>query len=69
MNKPNQIVENQFGEILELIKSSRNRVLKTINTELIDLNWNIGKFIVENCTQNEWGEATVERLSKFIIEK
>ena len=69
MNTPNQIFESQFGEILELIKNSRNRVLKSINTELIDLNWNIGKFISENCNQKEWGEATVERLSKFITEK
>ena len=69
MSKPIQIFENQFGEILELIKSSRNRVLKTINTELIDLNWNIGKFISQNCNQNEWGEASVERLSKYITDK
>lgn len=69
MNKPNEIFENQFGEILELIKSTRSRVLKSINTDLIDLNWNIGRFISENCNQKEWGEATVERLSRFISEK
>lgn len=52
-----------------MIKSTRQRVLITINTELIDLNWNIGKFISENCTQNNWGESTVEKMSKFIIEQ
>lgn len=64
-----QIYENQFGEVLELIKSTRQRVLRKINTELIDLNWNIGKFISENCLQNNWGESTVEKMSKFIIEQ
>jgi hypothetical protein len=53
MNRIEQTYENQFGKILELIKSTRQRVLKTVNTELIDLNWNIGKFISENCTSVE----------------
>jgi len=69
MKIPNQIFDNQFGEILGLIKSARQKVLKSINTELIDLNWQIGKFISENCSSNNWGENTVENLSKFIIEK
>lgn len=69
MKIPNQIFDNQFGEILRLIKSARQKVLKSINTELIDLNWQIGKFISENCSSNNWGENTVENLSKFIIEK
>jgi hypothetical protein len=69
MNTIEHTYENQFEKILELIKSTRQRVLKTINTELIDLNWNIGKFISENCTQNNWGESTVEKMSKFIIEQ
>ena len=69
MNILDHTYENQFGEILELIKSTRQRVLKTVNTELIDLNWNIGKLISENCAHNNWGESTIEKMSKFIIEK
>jgi predicted nuclease of restriction endonuclease-like (RecB) superfamily len=69
MNTLEQTFENKFGKILELIKSTRQRVLKTVNTELIDLNWSIGKFISENCTQNNWGESTVEKMSRFIIEQ
>ncbi len=61
MNTLEQTYENQFGKILKLIKTTRQGVLKTINTELIDLNWSIGKFISENCTQNNWGESTVEK--------
>lgn len=61
--------KNQFGEILALIKSTREQVLKTINIELIDLNWSIGKYISESCTQNNWDQSTVENLSKFIKEQ
>jgi len=61
--------DNQFEEILGLIKSARQRVLKSINTELIDLYWNVGRFISENCSKNNWGENTIENLSQFIIEK
>ena len=69
MKIPNQIAESQFRDILSLIKSSRYKVLKSINSELIDLYWNVGRFISENCSQNNWGENTVVNLSKYIIEK
>ncbi len=69
MKKLSKTFDNQFGEILGLIKSARQRVLKSVNTELIELYWNVGRFISENCSKNNWGENTVESLSLFISEK
>lgn len=36
---------NQFAEVAEIIKASRNKAIKAVNTQLIDLYWNIGKYI------------------------
>lgn len=69
MEKEIEVFDNQFGEILGLIKSARQKVLKSVNAELIDLYWNVGRFISENCTKNNWGNNTVEKLSQFIQEK
>jgi predicted nuclease of restriction endonuclease-like (RecB) superfamily len=69
MKMTKHIFDKQFDDILGLIKSARQKVLKSINTELIELNWQIGKFISENCSSNNWGENIVENLSKYIIEK
>ena len=46
-----------FGEpsvisFKELVEQSRNRVYKTVNTEMINLYWNIGKSIVEKQNGN-----------------
>ena len=35
-----------FFNIKNLIEQSRSRVYKTINNEIVDLHWNIGKMIV-----------------------
>ena len=40
-------VDKLFVEIRNLIEESRNIVYKTINTEIINLHWNIGKMIIE----------------------
>ena len=69
MKKEIEIFDNQFGEILGLIKSARQKVLKSVNAELIDLYWNAGKFISENCSKINWGNHTVELFSQFIHEK
>ena len=69
MKMTKHIFDKQFDDILGLIKSARQKVLKSINTELIDLNWQIGKLISENCSSKNWGENIVENLSKYIIEK
>ena len=56
-----------FEEIKGLIKSSRNRVYTAVNTEMLNLYWNIGKIIMEIQKGNErarYGKAVIEDLSK-----
>ena len=56
-----------FEEIKGLINSSRNRVYTAVNTEMLNLYWNIGKIIMEIQEGNErasYGKAVMEDLSK-----
>ena len=46
INSDNEI-NNIFDNIKELVINSRNRVYATVNTEMINLYWNIGKAIME----------------------
>ena len=39
-------INNLYVNIKELIEESRNRVYKTVNIEMINLYWNIGKMII-----------------------
>ncbi len=59
--------ENSYIELLSEIKqnvvNSRIQAVKSVNTELVSLYWNIGKLILERQKENGWGKSIVEKLS------
>lgn len=55
-----------FSEIINLIKQSRSNAIRAINAELIDLYWNIGKYISNKIDIAEWGDSVVLELAKHI---
>ncbi len=64
-----EIVLNEkeaFQEVLAMINQSRAKLVKTINSELIDLYWNIGEFISNKTQKDGWGSGTVNKLSDFL---
>ena len=64
-NKPNQ----NFDRIIEIIENSRRDAFKAVNRELINMYWEIGKFVSEKVSTNEWGKSVVKELSEFIQHK
>lgn len=64
-NKPNQ----HFDKIIEIIENSRRDAFKAVNRELINMYWEIGKFVSEKVSKNEWGKSVVKELSDFIQHK
>lgn len=59
-------VEHQFGEVISLIQKARYNAYKAVNTELINLYWEIGKYITERTKSEGWGKSTVSQLANFI---
>ena len=59
-------VENQFTEVISLIQKARYNAYKAVNTELINLYWEIGKYITERTKSEGWGKSTVTQLANFI---
>ncbi|MCL2156984.1 MAG: DUF1016 N-terminal domain-containing protein [Methanobrevibacter sp.] len=60
--------QEDFVDILKMIKASRERALKSVNRELINLYWNIGKYIDEKIDKSRWGNFVVEKLSDYLSE-
>ena len=63
----NNEINNMFNNIKELVINSRNRVYATVNTEMLNLYWNIGKAIMEIQQGDErasYGETVLEKLSQ-----
>jgi len=67
-----ELIENYeintiFDNITQMVIDSRNRVYTTVNIEMLNLYWNIGKAIMEIQQGDErasYGEAVLEKLSQ-----
>ena len=60
------MLQNQFSEIILLIKKARYNALKTEHTELINLYWQVGAYISKRVEAKEWGQSVVRDLSIYI---
>jgi predicted nuclease of restriction endonuclease-like (RecB) superfamily len=59
-------MDKRFTDIIHLIKHSRTNAIKAVNSELINLYWNIGEYITNKLEQSEWGDAVVTELAIYI---
>jgi len=62
------ILDQQFTEIVSMIKAAQANAYRAVNTELINLHWNIGAYIHSQIETAKWGDKTVSELAKFIKE-
>jgi DUF1016 N-terminal domain len=49
--------EATFSEVIRLIAASRERAFQAVNTELIDLYWQVGATISRKIKAAEWGDG------------
>jgi len=59
-------MENNFIEIVQIIKHSRANAIKAVNAELINLYWNVGMYVGGKLKHAEWRENTVGELAAHI---
>ena len=66
INSDNEI-NHIFDNIKDLVINSRNKIYQTVNTEMLNLYWNIAKAIMEIQQGDErasYGDAVLEKLSQ-----
>ncbi|MCC9073538.1 PDDEXK nuclease domain-containing protein [Flavobacterium sp. F-65] len=59
-------MQEQFTDIIQLIKQSRSRAITAVNTEMINLYWNIGQYIHNRIETAQWGKSVVKELADFL---
>jgi predicted nuclease of restriction endonuclease-like (RecB) superfamily len=59
-------MDTRFSDIINLIQQSRNNAIRAVNTELVNLYWNVGAYIKQKLSVAEWGHKTVDELAAFI---
>ena len=61
--------EATFREVVGLIQDARGRALQAVNTELVDLYWQVGEFISGKIETAAWGEGVADELARFIARR
>ncbi|WP_460418078.1 PDDEXK nuclease domain-containing protein [Pseudomonas sp. microsymbiont 2] len=56
----------RFAEVLALIHTSRQRAVQAVNTQLIELYWQVGAYISGKLARAEWGDGVVSQLSEHL---
>lgn len=56
-----------FSDLVALIQERRVKVTRLVNRELIDLYWEIGKYLDERIETSGWGKGTVRQLSDVLL--
>lgn len=59
----------QFSEVLQLAEQARYNAYKSVNTELVNLYWQIGEYISKKVESTEWGMNVVDNLALFMEKK
>lgn len=59
-------MDKKFSDIILFIQQSRNNAIRAVNTELINLYWNVGAYIRQKLSVADWGDKTVDELATYI---
>ena len=60
---------NNFNAILQTIQASKYKALQQVNRTLIELYWEVGKYISAKTIQENWGKGVVKELAEYLKEK
>ena len=65
-NKITVSVEQQFGEVIDIILRHKSRASKAVNKELLLTAWHVGGYVSTKLKSEEWGSKVVTQLSEYI---
>ena len=67
----NQLIslEQQFGEVIDIILQHKSNASRVVNEELLLSAWHVGGYVYAKLKNEEWGSKVVTQLSEFIRSK
>ena len=57
---------NGFDEVISIIENARENAFRAVNRELINMYWDIGKYVSWRVSESGWGKSVVKDFSDFI---
>ncbi len=68
MSLPNSHNLEHFPPVLSLIQHAKVRALSSVNQQLVELYWQIGKYLSLKVSEQGWGKSTVKELAQWLAE-
>ena len=65
-NKVAISMEQQFGEVIDIILQHKGRASRAVNNELLLTAWHVGGYVSAKLKSEEWGSKVVTQLSEYI---
>lgn len=59
-------MEQQFGEVIDIILQHKSRASRAVNEELLLTAWHVGSYVSAKLKSEEWGSKVVTQLSEYI---
>lgn len=59
----------QFDEVIHIIDNARNRALKAVNAELIQMYWNVGEYLSGLCAASSFGDKIIDEVASYIAKE
>lgn len=59
-------IEQQFGEIIDIILQHKTNASRAVNEELLLTAWHVGGYVSAKLKSEEWGSKVVKQLSEYI---
>ena len=62
-------MQKDFEEVIHLISDAKNQTNSIINRALVELYWEVGKYVHTKIKNSEWGKSVVKELASYISAK
>jgi predicted nuclease of restriction endonuclease-like (RecB) superfamily len=62
-------IQKQFNEVLAMVEKARSEAMSRVNSVLVELYWEVGKYVSKKLESAEWGDEVVPKLADFIKQK
>ena len=59
---------NNFSGIIAIIESAKQRAIKAVNAELINMYWEVGKYLSSLVEDSSFGDKVIDEVASYIAE-
>ena len=69
MANESRSLENDFDVVMAIIENAKGRALKAVNGELINMYWEVGKYLSGICKRSSFGDKVIDDIADYISSK